>query len=112
VKVGKAIGEAGAEVKQGRRGLACHPPIAVRGPRGDTFEQGEHAAHLWPTIERRHKMDFGCPWIGEARIDAAGQQGVAEGVGADHFVSLSIIFEQNASDMRRLVIKPGCPRPP
>ena len=88
VQVGQAVGQARAQVQQGRRRLFRHARIAVGGAGHHAFEQAQHAAHLRLAVQRRDEMHFGGAGIGETGVDTAGQQGVAEGVRAVHIRSL------------------------
>ena len=84
VQVGQPVGQPRPEVQQGCRRLVGHPRIAIRRAGDHAFEQAEHAAHPRLAVERCDEMHFGGAGVGEAGIDAAGQQGVAECVGAVH----------------------------
>ena len=82
VQVGGAIGEARTEMQQRGRRPADHAVVAVGRAGGDAFEQGEHAAHAVGPVEGRHEVHFGCAGIGQAKVDAAIDQGGDQVVGA------------------------------
>ena len=74
VQMCDAIAEARAEVQQCAGGLAGHACIAVRGPRHDTLEQAEHAAHSRFAVECGNEMQLRGARIAEAHFDACGGQ--------------------------------------
>ena len=74
VQVGKAVGEAGAQMQQRRRGFLRHARVAVGRAGRHALEQREHAAHALDAVERRDEMHFRRAGIGEADIDAAADQ--------------------------------------
>ena len=74
VQIGKAIGEAGAEMQQRRCRRALHAEIAVRGTGHHALEQAEHAAHALDPVKRCDKMHLGGAGIGEADVNAARNQ--------------------------------------
>ncbi len=84
VEIGEAVGEAGPAVQQRRRGLAGHPRIAVGGAGGHALEEAEDAAHAGDAVERRDEVHLAGAGIGEAGVDAAGEQGADEAFGAVH----------------------------
>ncbi len=74
VQVGKPVREARAAMQQRGRGLPRHPRIAV-GRAGDhALEQAEHAAHAGDAVERGDEVHLAGAGIGEAGIDARGEQ--------------------------------------
>ena len=58
VQVGKAVGQAGAEMQERARWVTGHARVAVGGTCGDAFEKTGHATHVRKTVERGHKMHF------------------------------------------------------
>ena len=84
VDIGETVGETGSCVQQGSCRLVGHARIAVGRARDHALEQAEHAAHLRLAVERGDEMHFRCAGIGEADVDAARQQGVAQSVSAVH----------------------------
>ncbi|MFK4661523.1 hypothetical protein ABIF76_002377 [Bradyrhizobium ottawaense] len=68
VQIGKAVGEAWAEMQQRRGRRALHAEIAVRCTGHDALEQAEHAAHAGHAVESCDKMHLGGAWVGEADI--------------------------------------------
>ena len=75
VQVGGGIGEARAEMQQGRGRLVGHAVVAIGGAAADAFEQAEHAAHAFDAVEGPDKMHFRGARIGEAYLDATLHQG-------------------------------------
>ena len=61
-------------MKQRRSGLAGHARVAVGCPGNHALEQAEDTAHPGHAIERRHEMHLAGAGIGEAGIDAGGEQ--------------------------------------
>ncbi len=84
VQIGEPVGEAGAEMEQGRGRFPSHPVIAVGGPRQHPFEEPQHAAHARHLVEGGHEMHLGRARVGEADIDPSRQQGSHEALGAVH----------------------------
>ena len=75
VQIGKAVGEAGSEMQQGRGRRALHAEIAVGRTGHHALEQAEHAAHALDPVQRGDEMHLRGAWIGEADVDAARDQG-------------------------------------
>src|SRR6185503_12026685 len=92
VQVGGGVGEARAEMQQGRGRLVLHAVVAVGRARADALEQAEHAAHALDAIERADEMHLRRAGIGEADLDAALHQGPNQTLRTVHTV-LPIEFE-------------------
>ncbi len=84
VQVGERVRESRPAMEQGGRRLARHPRIAVGRAGHHALEQAQHAAHAGDAVERGDEMHLRRAGIGEARVDAAGEQGGDEGFGAVH----------------------------
>jgi len=84
VQVGQAIGQARTAMEQRGCRLVGHARVAV-GRTGDhTFEQAQHAAHAGNPVQCGHKMHLAGARVGEACIDAAGQQRLDQAFRAVH----------------------------
>ena len=70
VQVGKAVGEAGAEMEEGRGGLARNTEIPVRRARGDGLMQREDGAHGGRLIQRGDEVHLRRAGIGETDVHA------------------------------------------
>ena len=70
VQVGKAVGEAGAEMEEGRGGLARNTEIPVRRARGDGLMQREDGAHGGRLVQRGDEMHLRRAGIGETDVHA------------------------------------------
>ena len=84
VEVGEAVGEAGTAMQERRRRLAGHPRVAVGGAGGDALEEGEDAMDARHAVERGDEVHLAGAGIGEAGVDAAGEQRAGEAFGAVH----------------------------
>ena len=84
VQIGKAVGEAGAEMQQRHGGLAGDPAVAVGGAGRNALEQAQHAAQTRIGVERADQMHLGGAGIGEADLDAAIDQRLRERLRAVH----------------------------
>ena len=103
VQAGEAVGEAGAAMQQGRRGLLRHAPIAVGGAGDDVLLQAEHAAHAGDAVERGDEVHLAGAGVGEADIHAAAEQRSHQAFGSVHtFLSSDADFgPQGARERRR-----------
>ena len=89
VQVGETVGEARAEVQQGRGGLPGHPVIAVGGACQHALEQAQHAAHARHLVEGGDEVHLRRARVGEANVDAARKQRADEAFGTVHLGGIS-----------------------
>jgi len=88
VEVRDAIGEARAQVQQGRGGLARHARVAIGCPRAHPLEEpkdGTDAPHL---VESRHEGKLGGARVREAELDSRRGGGLHEAERAIHSLLL------------------------
>lgn len=74
VQVGKAVGEAGTKMQQGRGRRALHAEIAVRGSGHHALEQAEHAAHAGDPVQCGDEMHLRGARIAKADVNTARYQ--------------------------------------
>jgi hypothetical protein len=84
VHVGDRVGETGPAVEQGGRRLSGHARIAVGAAGHHGLGHAENAAHPFDLVEGCDEVHLGSARVGEAGVDAAGEQGADEALGAVH----------------------------
>jgi hypothetical protein len=89
VQVGEPVAEPRAEVQQRRRRSPGDPGVAVGGTGDDTLEEGEYGPHLGHVVEGGDEVHLRRAGVGEAHVDAGGDEGADEGLGAVHGVLLT-----------------------
>ncbi len=88
VKIGKPVGQTRPQMQQRARRPAGHPPVAIGGTGHHALEQAEDAAHPLHPVEGSHEMHLRGAGIGEAHIDATGDQGADETFSSVHGIHL------------------------
>ena len=84
MQIGETVAQARAEMQQSARRFLGQPRVPIGGSGDDTLEEAQNAAHLRDLIERGHEVDFRSAWIGEASVDAAGEQRAYQAFSAVH----------------------------
>ncbi len=74
VQIREPVAEPGPEVQERGGRAVGHAPEPVGSTGGHAFEQREHRAHLRHVVERGHEMHLGRAGVGEAGVDAIGDE--------------------------------------
>ena len=84
VQVGQPVPQPGAQVKQGCRGSAGHPGVAVGCAGGHPFEQDQHPPHLRHRVQLMHEVHLGGARIHETHVHTRVHQGLHQRPRRDH----------------------------